>query len=277
MPIIVSAGTDGRGLQRGGARLWTLRSPATTAHPSSSRRHGRHGAAMHAARRSKPGATRVNPPSPPIRSSLRLTLRADARRGRNACDRRCGPRSCSTAAPRPSSKASAKSPQALRPGGRLPGAVQLDHAAAFDATAMALKPNGRAAQSCSPAVSSTTGSSTTATPAVRPRPTGSVLSGGARAVAESRSTTARCRNGRREPDRPVAVGPRRARTAIMRAVEPRGLRLIRAAQRDLARKTDRSSSSAQRSPDAPPVAARGPNARSGGWRRAVTRLAVVSQ
>ena len=33
----------------------------------------------------------------------------------------------------------AKSPQALR-GGRLPGAVQLDHALAFDASAMALKP-----------------------------------------------------------------------------------------------------------------------------------------
>jgi thiosulfate/3-mercaptopyruvate sulfurtransferase len=83
------------------------------------------------------GQGRAVAPAPPYPVRLVAALRADVDRVADSVTNRSAvlldSRADSFFAGR------AKSPQALRPG-RLPGAVQLDHALAFDAAAMTLKP-----------------------------------------------------------------------------------------------------------------------------------------
>src|SRR4029079_940837 len=88
-------------------------------------------------RRREAGPPPVNPPSPPYPVKLAPALRADV----GAVERAIADRTAVLLDSRATSffQGSAKSPQALRPG-RLPGSVQLDHVAAFDPTAMALRP-----------------------------------------------------------------------------------------------------------------------------------------
>ena len=122
------------------ASIGRSRSPATTAHPSCPAACWP-GAAMQRGR-SKPGRRRSIRRRLPIRSSLRLRCAPTSVR----CERAIADRTAVLLDSRATTffQGSAKSPQALRPG-RLPGAVQLDHVAAFDSTAMALKPKAELA------------------------------------------------------------------------------------------------------------------------------------
>jgi thiosulfate/3-mercaptopyruvate sulfurtransferase len=83
------------------------------------------------------------PPVSPYPVKLAPELRAEV----DAVERAVGDRSAVLLDSRATNyfEGGAKSPQALR-AGRLPGAVQLDHALAFDANAMALKPKAELAQ-----------------------------------------------------------------------------------------------------------------------------------
>ena len=189
--IIVSAGTTVGDFSAAARVYWTLK---IAGHDSTSILSGGMVAwGRDATRPLEAGPPPVNPPSPPYPVKLAPALRADV----GAVERAIADRTAVLLDSRATTffQGSAKSPQALRPG-RLPGAVQLDHVAAFDSTAMALKPKAEL-ESCSRR-SLRRRSSTIATPATRPRPTGSCCprcSG----VPEYRCMTARCRNGRRSP------------------------------------------------------------------------------
>ena len=159
--------------------------------------------------RSKPGHHRSNPPSPPYPVKLAPALRADV----GAVERAIADRTAVLLDSRATTffQGSAKSPQALRPG-RLPGAVQLDHVAAFDSTAMALKPKAEleqlfAAVSSTPVINYCNTGHQAATnwfvlSEVLGRPGISLYDGSMSEWTQ-------------EPDRPVAVGPSEPATAIM--------------------------------------------------------------
>ena len=107
-------------------------------------------------------------PSPAYPLRLAAELRADV----GAVERAIADRTAVLLDSRATSffEGRAKSPQAMR-AGRLPGAVQLDHALAFDASAKALKPNAEL-EKLLPRFRHGP-SSTIATPVTKPRPTGS--------------------------------------------------------------------------------------------------------
>ena len=137
--IIVSAGTTVGDFSAAARVYWTLK---IAGHDSTSILSGGMVAwGRDATRPLEAGPPPVNPPSPPYPVKLAPALRADV----GAVERAIADRTAVLLDSRATTffQGSAKSPQALRPG-RLPGAVQLDHVAAFDSTAMALKPKTRA-------------------------------------------------------------------------------------------------------------------------------------
>src|SRR6187399_2073135 len=132
--IIVSAGTSVGDFSAAARVYWTLK---IAGHDSTSILSGGMLAwGRDATRPLEAGPPPANPPSPPYPVKLAPALRADV----GAVERAIADRTAVLLDSRATTffEGSAKSPQALRPG-RLPGAVQLDHVAAFDPTAMALK------------------------------------------------------------------------------------------------------------------------------------------
>jgi thiosulfate/3-mercaptopyruvate sulfurtransferase len=132
--IIVSAGTSVGDFSAAARVYWTLK---IAGHDSTSILSGGMLAwGRDATRPLEAGPPPVNPPSPPYPVKLAPALRADV----GAVARAIADRTAVLLDSRATTffQGSAKSPQALRPG-RLPGAVQLDHVAAFDPTAMALR------------------------------------------------------------------------------------------------------------------------------------------
>jgi thiosulfate/3-mercaptopyruvate sulfurtransferase len=139
--IIVSAGTTVGDFSAAARVYWTLK---IAGHDNTSILSGGMLAwGRDATRPLEAGPPPVNPPSPPYPVKLAPALRADV----GAVERAIADRTAVLLDSRATSffQGSAKSPQALRPG-RLPGAVQLDHVAAFDPTAMALKPRAELEQ-----------------------------------------------------------------------------------------------------------------------------------
>ena len=139
--IIVSAGTTVGDFSAAARVYWTLK---IAGHDSTSILSGGMVAwGRDATRPLEAGPPPVNPPSPPCPVKLAPALRADV----GAVERAIADRTAVLLDSRATTffQGSAKSPQALRPG-RLPGAVQLDHVAAFDSTAMALKPKAELAK-----------------------------------------------------------------------------------------------------------------------------------
>jgi thiosulfate/3-mercaptopyruvate sulfurtransferase len=139
--IIVSAGKAGGDFSAAARVYWTLK---IAGHDNTSILSGGMLAwGRDATRPLEAGPPPVNPPSPPYPVKLAPALRADV----GAVERAIADRTAVLLDSRATSffQGSAKSPQALRPG-RLPGAVQLDHVAAFDPTAMALKPRAELEQ-----------------------------------------------------------------------------------------------------------------------------------
>ena len=139
--IIVSAGTSVGDFSAAARVYWTLK---IAGHDSTSILSGGMVAwGRDATRPLEAGPPPANPPSPPYPVKLAPALRADV----GAVERAIADRTAVLLDSRATSffQGSAKSPQALRPG-RLPGAVQLDHVAAFDPTAMALRPKAELEQ-----------------------------------------------------------------------------------------------------------------------------------
>ena len=139
--IIVSAGTSVGDFSAAARVYWTLK---IAGHDNTSILSGGMLAwGRDATRPLEAGPPPVNPPSPPYPVKLAPALRADV----GAVERAIADRTAVLLDSRATSffQGSAKSPQALRPG-RLPGAVQLDHVAAFDPTAMALRPKAELEQ-----------------------------------------------------------------------------------------------------------------------------------
>jgi thiosulfate/3-mercaptopyruvate sulfurtransferase len=132
--IIVSAGTTVGDFSAAARVYWTLK---IAGHDSTSILSGGMVAwGRDATRPLEAGPPPAIPPSPPYPVTLAPALRADV----GAVQRAIADRTAVLLDSRATTffEGSAKSPQALRPG-RLPGAVQLDHVAAFDPTAMALR------------------------------------------------------------------------------------------------------------------------------------------
>jgi thiosulfate/3-mercaptopyruvate sulfurtransferase len=133
--IIVSAGTTVGDFSAAARVYWTLK---IAGHDNTSILSGGMLAwGRDATRPIETGPASVNPPSPPYPIKLAAELRADV----GAVERAIADHTAVLLDSRATNffEGRAKSPQAMRPG-RLPGAVQLDHVAAFDSAAMALKP-----------------------------------------------------------------------------------------------------------------------------------------
>src|SRR5712691_6010431 len=133
--IIVSAGTSVGDFSAAARVYWTLK---IAGHDQTSILAGGTAAWRRDATRpveAGPGRARVRSPAYPVR--LAPELRADV----GAVERAVAGHSAVLLDSRATNyfEGRAKSPQAMR-AGRLPGAVQLDHALAFDANAMALQP-----------------------------------------------------------------------------------------------------------------------------------------
>jgi thiosulfate/3-mercaptopyruvate sulfurtransferase len=197
--IIVSAGTSVGDFSAAARVYWTLK---IAGHDSTSILSGGMLAwGRDATRPLEAGPPPANPPSPPYPVKLAPALRADV----GAVERAIADRTAVLLDSRATSffQGSAKSPQALRPG-RLPGAVQLDHVAAFDPTAMALRPKAEleqlfAAVSSTPVINYCNTGHQAATnwfvlSEVLRRPGISLYDGSMSEWTQ-------------EPDRPVAVGP----------------------------------------------------------------------
>jgi thiosulfate/3-mercaptopyruvate sulfurtransferase len=197
--IIVSAGTTVGDFSAAARVYWTLK---IAGHDDTSILSGGMLAwGRDATRPLEAGPPPVKPPSPPYPIKLAPALRADV----GAVQRAIADRTAVLLDSRATTffQGSAKSPQALRPG-RLPGAVQLDHVAAFDSTAMALKPKAEleqlfAAVSSTPVINYCNTGHQAATnwfvlSEVLGRPGISLYDGSMSEWTQ-------------EPDRPVAVGP----------------------------------------------------------------------
>ena len=197
--IIVSAGTSVGDFSAAARVYWTLK---IAGHDSTSILSGGMLAwGRDATRPLEAGPPPANPPSPPYPVKRAPALRADV----GAVERAIADRTAVLLDSRATSffQGSAKSPQALRPG-RLPGAVQLDHVAAFDPTAMALRPKAEleqlfAAVSSTPVINYCNTGHQAATnwfvlSEVLRRPGISLYDGSMSEWTQ-------------EPDRPVAVGP----------------------------------------------------------------------
>lgn len=133
--VIVSAGTTAGDFSAAARVYWTLK---IAGHVKTSILSG--GMAAWTRDGTRPLATGASParaPSPPYPISLVPGLRADLGAVEHAIANRAAVLLDSRATN--FFEGQAKSPQALR-AGRLPGAVQLDHVAAFDSTACTLKP-----------------------------------------------------------------------------------------------------------------------------------------
>jgi len=133
--IIVSAGTTAGDFSAAARVYWTLK---IAGHDKTSILSGGMLAwGRDATRPIEAGPAPVNPPSPPYPIKLAPELRADV----GAVERAIADQTAVLLDSRAANyfAGAAKSPQVARPG-RLPGASLLDHAAAFDAGAMALRP-----------------------------------------------------------------------------------------------------------------------------------------
>jgi thiosulfate/3-mercaptopyruvate sulfurtransferase len=139
--VIVSAGTNVGDFSAAARVYWTLK---IAGHTNTSILTGGVVAwRRDALRPIETGAGRTPSPVPPYPVKLVPELRAEL----DAVERAVADRTAILLDSRATNyfEGGAKSPQALR-AGRLPGAVQLDHALAFDANAMALKPKAELEQ-----------------------------------------------------------------------------------------------------------------------------------
>jgi thiosulfate/3-mercaptopyruvate sulfurtransferase len=197
--IIVSAGTSVGDFSAAARVYWTLK---IAGHGGASILSGGMLAwGRDATRPLEAGPSPASPSSPPYPVKLTPAFRADV----GAVERAIADRTAVLLDSRATTffEGSAKSPQALRPG-RLPGAVQLDHVAAFDPTAMALKPKAEleklfAAVSSTPVINYCNTGHQAATnwfvlSEVLGRPGISLYDGSMSEWTQ-------------EPDRPVALGP----------------------------------------------------------------------
>ena len=196
--VIVSAGTTVGDISAAARVYWTLK--AVGHEKTSILAGGMVGWRRDPQRPLEVGAGAARVPRRPIRLGLRQGFAPSSTRSR----RRWRIESAVLLDSRATSffEGRAKSPQVARPG-RLPGALQLDHALVFDAGAMALKPKAELARLFAaipqkPVINY-------CNPGIKPRPTGS-SSPRCSAAIRSRSMTARSRNGPRSPAGPVQTG-----------------------------------------------------------------------